>query len=134
MRALAWVVCACPQTLIASFANAGLYSMILSGLILEYVGPRYSFLIGGCLASVGYLILWAIASLKMGSNIAGTCMSTYLATFGTSFFSITCTTLVVCNFPTRDRGKAVGIMKAFLGLGISINSQFYSTFFEVSAI
>lgn len=34
---------------------------------------------------------------------------------------------VVCC--AGDRGKAVGLMKGFLGLGISINSQFYTTFF-----
>ena len=114
----------------ASFANAGLYSMILSGLCLEYIGPRYNFLVGGCLASMGYFFLWAIATVKVSSTIVTSCMSLYLGTFGTSFFSVTCTTLVVTNWPTRDRGKAVGIMKAFLGLGISINSQFYSTFFD----
>ena len=53
----------------------------------------------------------------------------YVACFGISFFSITITTVTVRNFPQRDRGKAVGIIKALLGLGISVNSQFYSTFF-----
>ena len=103
--------------------------MLLSGLCLELIGPRYNLLIGGLLASLGYVFVWAIATLKISSTISGACLSLYLATFGTSFFSITCTTLVVANFPARDRGKAVGVMKAFLGLGISINSQFYSTFF-----
>lgn len=37
--------------------------MILSGLCLEVVGPRYNLLIGGILASIGYLFLWAIATL-----------------------------------------------------------------------
>ena len=113
----------------ASFANAGLYSMLLSGLCLELIGPRYNLLIGGLLSAIGYIFVWSIATLQIPSSISGACLSLYLATFGTSFFSITCTALMVANYPPRDRGKAVGIMKAFLGLGISINSQFYSTFF-----
>lgn len=35
------------------------------------------------------------------SNVVGSVLSLYLGTFGTSFFSVTCTTLIVANFPAR---------------------------------
>lgn len=87
--------------MLASFANAGLYSMILSGLCLELVGPRYNLLVGGLCSAVGYLCLWAIATGNVSSTLGWSVLSLYLATFGTSFFSVTCTTLIVANFPTR---------------------------------
>ena len=118
------------SSLVDSFGNAGLFSMILSGLLLEKVGPKNNVLIGGLLAFIGYFILWAISLTYLPSNIATTCITMYVACFGLSFFSITITTVTVRNFPQRDRGKAVGIIKALLGLGISVNSQFYSTFFS----
>ena len=42
-------------SLIDSCGNAGLFSMILSGLLLEKVGPKNNILIGGLLAFIGKL-------------------------------------------------------------------------------
>jgi len=104
--------------------------MLISGLLLERIGPRYAMLIGGLLACLGYTLLWVSSTRHLPPSITLSCMTLYLSTFGASFFSVTCTTLAVANFPLQDRGKSVGVMKGFLGLGISINSQVYSTFFN----
>jgi hypothetical protein len=113
-----------------SIGNLGLYLAIVAGLFFDAAGPAPALVIGSLLAGGGYALLWAASNGGMvPTNVSSVALYCFLWSHGSSWFDTAALSTAVKNFP-RDRGGALGLLKALFGLSASLLTLCYGSLFR----
>jgi len=120
--------------LVASAGELGLYLQVLCGMLMGYVGPRVTLIVGMVLIFFGFQYLYLAGTHVIDSSLGLVAGMLFVSQLGTSCLSVTMTAVSIRNFPKEDRGKAAGLAKAYFALSSAILSQLYHDFYDGRAV
>lgn len=118
--------------LIASVGNTGVYLSLLVGFALEYFGLQTVVFAGSMFIFVGYLYLYLAVTGVVYSNLAIVSLLYFLSQLGVCCHISSAVTFCIQLFPSKARGKAVGLGKGYYALSAAVLGDLTSTFFENS--
>eukprot|EP01138_Halocafeteria_seosinensis_P003445 gb/GECG01003521.1/.p1 GENE.gb/GECG01003521.1/~~gb/GECG01003521.1/.p1 ORF type:complete len:545 (+),score=30.57 gb/GECG01003521.1/:1-1635(+) len=116
---------------IGTAGNIGLWTAVEGGVIYDSNGPFITIVLGMCFNTVGYLMLYG-GSTQVSSVLSSPAMMAIamaIGSHGSAYISTTAVSTNVKNFGP-DKGKALGLLKAFLGLSASLLASVYTLVFQ----
>ena len=116
---------------VGTAGNIGLWTAVEGGVLYDSNGPFTTILVGLVFNLIGYLLLYG-GSISTGSVLSSPAMMAVamaIGSHGSAYISTTAVSTNVRNFGP-DKGKALGLLKAFLGLSASMLASVYSLVFR----
>eukprot|EP00300_Choanocystis_sp_HF-7_P019721 c20413_g1_i2.p1 GENE.c20413_g1_i2~~c20413_g1_i2.p1 ORF type:complete len:537 (-),score=85.69 c20413_g1_i2:1296-2906(-) len=116
---------------VATFGNMGLYLSVTGGLFFDRFGSAWTLFCGGLMGGIGFSLIYLSIAGHFG-QIPSTCVGVFnfISQLGSAWIGVAVITVCVQNFAASDRGKVVGLLKAFFGLSSALLSEIYSGIFS----
>lgn len=120
------------QTDITTVSTVGIvvgYFTFPFGFIYDYCGPKYIFVLGTLLLSIGFIIFGLIFDNHVTHSVMLMSVMNAVITLGSSLFDMGTVLTLLSWFPL-DRGPVVACVKTATGLGSSLLSVLYNAYFH----
>ena len=100
---------------------------VVAGLFSNRYGPQISIFIGSAGISIGWALLTAVTTQFFAlKSWAVVCFFFVIFKCGMAWYSVVPIALCAQNFPPNDRGKFLGLGKAYIGIGTAFVAAFKS--------
>eukprot|EP01100_Stratorugosa_tubuloviscum_P008143 TRINITY_DN3391_c0_g2_i2.p1 TRINITY_DN3391_c0_g2~~TRINITY_DN3391_c0_g2_i2.p1 ORF type:complete len:551 (+),score=200.74 TRINITY_DN3391_c0_g2_i2:22-1674(+) len=114
---------------VANLGNLGVFLSITGGLIIDRFGVSVATIMGSFLTLTGLILQYLLLCGKVSNSYIVNGVFQFITQQGSSWAGLSAVSASVYNFAAVDQGKAVGIVKGYVGLSASVITQFYVCFF-----
>ena len=118
---------------IGSFMQAGVWTSILGGLMLDKYGPKSTAAASFILGCTGYTAMYILTTIDETSSWIWYALSAYLSGQGGAYCYLIALKICQGQAPASMRGRVVGVLATFVSLSAGIFTLLGQAFFQGSS-